>query len=151
MSDRKFEDQAEAPDSPDEGEGQSEGRQPDRRAGERRGVAASGGVGLDPGSGGGTDIRVGTGDEGENDDSESAVQLPQVLPILPLKNTVLFPFLLSPLLVNTARSQSLIDNVLLRPDRLLVWHHRQPQCCEGGRSRCRHRTLRNFGGGVLRQ
>ena len=124
MSDRKLDDQAEAPDSPDEGEGegegQSEGRQPDRRAGERRDVAASGGVGLDPGSGGGTDIRVGTGDEGENDDSESAVQLPQVLPILPLKNTVLFPFLLSPLLVNTARSQSLIDNVLLRPDRLLV-------------------------------
>jgi ATP-dependent Lon protease len=42
------------------------------------------------------------------------------LPVLPLKNTVLFPYLLSPLLVNTAASQRLIDEVLVRPDRLLV-------------------------------
>ena len=32
--------------------------------------------------------------------------LPATLPVLPLKNTVLFPFLLSPLLVNTDRAAS---------------------------------------------
>jgi ATP-dependent Lon protease len=40
--------------------------------------------------------------------------------VLPLKNTVLFPFLLSPLLVNTERSRRLIDEALLTPQRLLV-------------------------------
>jgi ATP-dependent Lon protease len=40
--------------------------------------------------------------------------------VLPLKNTVLFPFLLSPLLVNTARSKRLIDHVLVTPERLLI-------------------------------
>ncbi len=40
--------------------------------------------------------------------------------MLPLKNTVLFPYLLSPLLVNTPASQRLIDDVLVRPDRLMV-------------------------------
>ena len=43
-----------------------------------------------------------------------------MLPVLPLKNTVLFPYLLSPLLVNTPASQRLIDDVLVRPDRLMV-------------------------------
>lgn len=46
--------------------------------------------------------------------------LPAELPVLPLKNTVLFPFLLSPLLVNTARSQRLIDEVLRTPERLML-------------------------------
>jgi ATP-dependent Lon protease len=46
--------------------------------------------------------------------------LPDALPVLPLKNTVLFPFLLSPLLVNTDRARRLIDAVLLTPHRLLV-------------------------------
>ena len=45
---------------------------------------------------------------------------PEELPVLPLKNTVLFPFLVSPLLVNTPRSKELIDQVLLTPERLLV-------------------------------
>jgi ATP-dependent Lon protease len=40
--------------------------------------------------------------------------------VLPLKNTVLFPHLLSPLLVNTDRSRRLIDEVLRSPERLLV-------------------------------
>jgi len=72
---------------------------------------------ADPG-GGGMSIRVGTG---APDDAEPGVpELPDVLPVLPLKNTVLFPFLLSPLLVNTPASQQLIDEVLVRPDRLLV-------------------------------
>jgi ATP-dependent Lon protease len=66
---------------------------------------------------GGTAVRV---QSGGGDGGEELVELPEVLPVLPLKNTVLFPFLLSPLLVNTPRSQRLIDDVLVRPDRLLV-------------------------------
>ena len=63
----------------------------------------------------GTEISVGSGgDEGIEH------KLPDSLPVLPLKNTVLFPFLLSPLLVNTERSRRLIDAVLLTPQRLLV-------------------------------
>jgi len=65
---------------------------------------------------GGTEIAVGSGGE----EPTSLVELPDALPVLPLKNTVLFPFLLSPLLVNTERSRKLIDAVLLTPHRLLV-------------------------------
>ncbi|MEE3328713.1 MAG: LON peptidase substrate-binding domain-containing protein, partial [Myxococcota bacterium] len=67
---------------------------------------------------GGVEVRVESGDLG--DGQFHSLDLPSELPILPLKNTVLFPFLLSPLLVNTSASQKLIDDVLLRPDRLLV-------------------------------
>ncbi len=66
----------------------------------------------------GTEIEVGT----DLDEEAHGVGLewPAVLPVLPLKNTVLFPHLLSPLLVNTQRSQALIDEVLVRPDRMMV-------------------------------
>jgi ATP-dependent Lon protease len=47
-------------------------------------------------------------------------ELPSELPVLPLKNTVLFPFLLSPLLVNTERSKKVIDAVLVSPERLML-------------------------------
>ncbi|MDP6980611.1 MAG: endopeptidase La [Myxococcota bacterium] len=47
-------------------------------------------------------------------------ELPEVLPVLPLKNTVLFPHLVSPLLVNTTRSKKLIDEVVQTPERLMV-------------------------------
>jgi len=67
--------------------------------------------------GGGMEIAVGSGQE---DDSEELTELPDELPVLPLKNTVLYPYLLSPLLVNTPASQRLIDDVLARPDRLMV-------------------------------
>ena len=65
---------------------------------------------------GGTEIAVGSGGE----EPTEIVALPDELPVLPLKNTVLYPFLLSPLLVNTERSRKLIDAVLLTPHRLLV-------------------------------
>jgi ATP-dependent Lon protease len=65
----------------------------------------------------GMEIHVG---QGPDEDSDDLSVLPTTLPILPLKNTVLFPYLLSPLLVNTPASQSLIDEVLARPDRLMV-------------------------------
>ncbi len=68
-------------------------------------------------SSGGMEIHVGSGPE---DDSDERSELPGELPVLPLKNTVLFPYLLSPLLVNTPASQQLIDDVLKRADRLMV-------------------------------
>ena len=40
--------------------------------------------------------------------------------MLPLKNTVLYPFLLSPLLVNTERSKRVIDAVLVGAERLML-------------------------------
>ncbi len=59
-------------------------------------------------------VGIGGGEEAER------FQLPAELPVLPLKNTVLFPFLLSPLLVNTERSRQVIDAVLATPDRLML-------------------------------
>lgn len=66
---------------------------------------------------GGLEIRV---VRGPDDEADEFSEIPAELPVLPLKNTVLFPYLLSPLLVNTPASQRLIDDVLVRPDRLMV-------------------------------
>jgi ATP-dependent Lon protease len=46
--------------------------------------------------------------------------VPETLPILPLKNTVIFPHLLAPLLVNTERSKKLIEAVMAGPERLIL-------------------------------
>ena len=67
-------------------------------------------------AGGGTQVVVGSG----AGDDVASTEIPASLPVLPLKNTVLFPFLLSPLLVSSVRSKKLIDAVLLTPQRLLV-------------------------------
>jgi len=64
----------------------------------------------------GAEVLVGSGDGNE----PSPIEIPALLPVLPLKNTVLFPFLLSPLLVRSERSKQLIDEVLLTPGRLLL-------------------------------
>jgi len=48
------------------------------------------------------------------------VSVPETLPILPLKNTVIFPHLLAPLLVNTERSKKLIEAVMAGPERLIL-------------------------------
>ena len=73
--------------------------------------------GRSPGAGG---VRVAVRSGREPDEGAWADELPSDLPVLPLKNTVLFPFLLSPLLVNTERSQRLIDSVLVHPKRLMI-------------------------------
>jgi len=68
------------------------------------------------GSAPGTAVVVGrVGDEAAARD-----EVPATLPVLPLKNTVLFPHLLSPLLVSSPRSKQLIEEVLVSPQRLLV-------------------------------
>ena len=56
----------------------------------------------------------------DNHLDSAQVEIPERLPVLPLKNTVLFPFLLSPLLVRSEPSKQLIDEVLLSPGRLLL-------------------------------
>jgi ATP-dependent Lon protease len=48
------------------------------------------------------------------------VSVPDTLPVLPLKNTVIFPHLLAPLLVNTERSKKLIEAVMAGPERLIL-------------------------------
>ena len=57
---------------------------------------------------GGTEVAVDTGVETDHEEA-TGIELPEVLPVLPLKNTVLFPYLLNPLLVNSERSKRLID------------------------------------------
>ncbi len=64
-----------------------------------------------------TDVSVALADTEEEFD---LVETPEELPVLPLKNTVLFPSLVSPLLVTTQRSRKVIDEVLVTPDRLMV-------------------------------
>jgi ATP-dependent Lon protease len=64
----------------------------------------------------GAEVLVGSGEEYE----PAHVEIPQFLPTLPLKNTVLFPFLLSPLLVRSEKSKQLIDEALLTPGRMLL-------------------------------
>jgi ATP-dependent Lon protease len=64
----------------------------------------------------GSEVVVGIGE----DEESPTVEVPSTLPVLPLKNTVLFPFLLHPLLVNSERSKKLIDSVLVSPQRLMM-------------------------------
>ncbi|HEY8155390.1 MAG TPA: endopeptidase La [Myxococcota bacterium] len=54
------------------------------------------------------------------DETAARDEVPAILPVLPLKNTVLFPHLLSPLLVSSPRSKQLIEEVLVSPQRMLI-------------------------------
>ena len=59
--------------------------------------------------------------------------IPGELPVLPLKETVVFPEAVAPLAVGEARSVRLIDEVLNRPDRMLVLvASRDPEVSEPG-------------------
>ena len=53
--------------------------------------------GAEPGEANVTEVAVGSGAGEES----TRVDVPETLPVLPLKNTVLYPYLLSPLLVNS--------------------------------------------------
>jgi ATP-dependent Lon protease len=59
----------------------------------------------------------------EQDDDEGFPgdeALPEILPVLPLKQTVVFPEAVAPLAIGEQRSIRLIDEVLNRPERLLA-------------------------------
>jgi ATP-dependent Lon protease len=51
---------------------------------------------------------------------EEIASLPATLPVLPLKETVVFPEAVAPLAIGEARSIRLIDDVMNRPERLLA-------------------------------
>ncbi|HET9922058.1 MAG TPA: endopeptidase La [Ktedonobacteraceae bacterium] len=57
--------------------------------------------------------------EGDEDEDEEELHIPDVLPVLPLKDTVIYPFTIQPLGVGQERSIHLIDDVM-RGDRLVV-------------------------------
>jgi ATP-dependent Lon protease len=52
--------------------------------------------------------------------AEAPPAIPDTLPVLPLKETVVFPEAVAPLAIGEARSIRLIDEVLNRPERLLA-------------------------------
>ncbi len=53
------------------------------------------------------------------EETEQEEPLPEILPVLPLRNTVLFPTLVTPMVATTERAKCLIDEALIG-DRLLV-------------------------------
>jgi ATP-dependent Lon protease len=62
---------------------------------------------------------------------EELPALPDTLPVLPLKETVVFPEAVAPLAIGEARSIRLIDDVMNRPERLLaVVVSRDPEIAE---------------------
>src|SRR5690242_12023192 len=58
-------------------------------------------------------------EEGGDEEEEDRLTIPEVLPILPLKETVIYPFSVQPLAVGQERSVRLIDDVM-RGNRLVV-------------------------------
>src|SRR6266571_4107019 len=58
-------------------------------------------------------------DASRSGDDEDGLNIPDVLPILPLKDTVVYPFAVQPLGVGQERSIRLIDDVM-RGNRLVV-------------------------------
>ena len=56
----------------------------------------------------------------EGDGADEIPALPETLPVLPLKETVVFPEAVAPLAIGEARSIRLIDDVMNRPERLLA-------------------------------
>ena len=57
---------------------------------------------------------------GPDEEQEAEAPLPEALPVLPLKETVLFPEAVAPLAIGEERSIRLIDEVLNTPERMLV-------------------------------
>src|SRR5579885_2717774 len=57
--------------------------------------------------------------DGADEDEEERLTIPDVLPVLPLKETVIYPFSVQPLAVGQERSIRLIDDVM-RGNRLVV-------------------------------
>ncbi|HZO73733.1 MAG TPA: endopeptidase La [Ktedonobacteraceae bacterium] len=65
------------------------------------------------------ELRAERQEEGADEDEEDRLTIPDVLPVLPLKETVIYPFSVQPLAVGQERSIRLIDDVM-RGNRLVV-------------------------------
>ena len=65
------------------------------------------------------ELRADRQEDGADEDEEERLTIPDVLPILPLKETVIYPFSVQPLAVGQERSIRLIDDVM-RGNRLVV-------------------------------
>ncbi len=58
-------------------------------------------------------------DSSELETEADAEAIPEILPVLPLRNTVLFPGVVKPMVATTERARALVDSAL-KGDRLLV-------------------------------
>ncbi|HLG66007.1 MAG TPA: endopeptidase La [Ktedonosporobacter sp.] len=65
------------------------------------------------------ELRADRQEDGADEDEEERLTIPDVLPVLPLKETVIYPFSVQPLAVGQERSIRLIDDVM-RGNRLVV-------------------------------
>ncbi len=57
---------------------------------------------------------------------DEAVRLPDVLPVLPLKNTVIFPYIILPLSVGREASLKAVDRALAEDRMILLVAQRDP-------------------------
>lgn len=65
------------------------------------------------------DIIIGKGDDTERQDLPEEIQMPEVIPLLPVRDIVLFPFMIIPLFVGREASIKAVDEALSK-DRLIL-------------------------------
>jgi ATP-dependent Lon protease len=75
---------------------------------------------------------VGVGDLGAQDGVEPPAELPRVLPVLPLRETVAFPETVAPLAVGQARSVQLVNDALGSNRLIVMVASRDPEKAEPG-------------------
>ncbi|MGI8630982.1 MAG: endopeptidase La [Solirubrobacterales bacterium] len=85
---------------------------------------------LDPGANGGPEVQVATGDGLEG--PAPVHDLPEQLPLLPLRETVMYPDTVSPLAVGQPRSIRLVNDVLSGQRALVLVASRDPELEEPG-------------------
>ncbi len=72
----------------------------------------------------------------QEEDDEPAIELPETLPILPLKDTVVYPMAVTPLGVGKERSIRLIDEVMRGPRLVGLVAQKDPEVEEAGPDDC---------------
>jgi ATP-dependent Lon protease len=68
------------------------------------------------------------------EERQAQPQLPEHLPVLPLRNTVLYPVLITPMLATTERAKRLVDDALAGDRLLVAVASRDPEVDEPGAS-----------------
>lgn len=68
----------------------------------------------------GADRPLADGATADAERQPEGLRIPETLPVLPLRETVVFPGAMAPLLIGEPRSVRMIDDVLNRPERLLA-------------------------------